>query len=52
MTETDKKEKPHEHVYYPYRIYELGNFNYVVVLLGCECGETEWDIGDRVDNNE
>ena len=47
---TDKPKKKHEHSYYPVRIYELSNFYYVIVLLECDCGETIWDIGDRVDD--
>jgi len=44
------EQKIHEHSYYPIEIYQLGNFDYVIVKLECECGEVEWDVGERVDS--
>ena len=50
IKQEETPQKKHEHSYYPTEIYQLGNFDYVIVKLECECGEVEWDVGDRVDS--
>lgn len=53
MTTTNTEPKPsHEHDYYPTEVYRLSNFWYLIVKLVCECGDEQWDIGEKLDSDK